>query len=146
MSAASETRSRRLCSKTGCSGCAYPVRKNAKYRPWNFEARHIAVPADAEQNALQRAERAALALRARHAHDRTRRSPQPARDVQHVEVWTRGRGRRLPVIEIPRLEDRHVEASPVVCHECGARLDAVANRGQLCTLERVARQSCYCRT
>ena len=37
------------------------------------------MPPDAEEYALERAERAAFALRARHVHDRTRRSPEPPR-------------------------------------------------------------------
>ena len=106
VTAASDTRSSRLCSSTGSSGRGSPVRRNWKNRPGS-RTRHVADPAHVEQHPLERRQPAAAVVVAR-------APPQPPRRVQHVEVRHAVERHRHAMEQPARLHHRHVEGLAVV--------------------------------
>ena len=101
---ASETRSSRLCSRTGRERPGIAAADELKVARRNLEPRHIADAADAQQFFFERDERA------RRARARAGRAPEPPRRMQHVDMRQPRRPVPLePMEEIPRLEHRRVE-------------------------------------
>ena len=109
----------------------------------NLEAGNVATTAMAEQLPFERAEGTArLSPLASRRSERAPLTPlpEPPRDVQHVQVRQRRAGPGKPMVEIPRLDQRPVEALAVEAHEGAGTRQFVGHRHQQRPLVRQSHQ------